>query len=215
MNLNQIRYIIIILFIAIVIGKVTGYSELKPFETQVTVKLTTDGYCEVTTEEQTYSYVCNSSSTNRIGIDFYRNVSCNTQYVEDMLVENRDMIRTLSLGLNDSTKYYDKYLDCYASERLCRDKVSINSSVNYQDKYTSCFEDFNNCKSEKSPLVIARQNAEASLSTCEADKKKAEDAKMVYAVVGGCIGLGLGYFWWGKAKRPAISSAEAQLPKSR
>ncbi len=197
--------------------QVLATQQVQQISTEVGVKIT-EGHCELLTEDGNYNYACTGSSTNTLNLDFYRNVSCNTDYYEDLLNENQALIRTLSLGINDSTKYYDKYLDCYASEKLCSQRESqMNSSTNtnYLAKYEEALTNYNDCKSERSSLITQRQQAESAKSTCETEKQAAEEAKLLWGI-GGLILGAVGYhFFTGRSKKPAESAAESQLPRSR
>lgn len=192
-------------------------AEYQPFETEIEVKIT-EGNCEIETEEKVYSYACTGTSTHDIDIDFLRNVSC---FYGETLEENQEFLRVLSGGLNDSRKYYDKYLACYGDYTACSIRLSQQNitpptfSENYLEKYQTEYEKYQSCNSEKISVVTARQTAESKLSTCENEKKDVEDGLLMYAIVGAIVGGGGGYWIWGKKKSPAVSSAEAQLPKSR
>ena len=121
----------------------------------------------------------------------------------------------LSADLNESRKYYSKYLECYASEKLCQQKNS-NNTQDYLTKYTQCFEEWNTCKAEKQATFTATQQAQSQLSTCQTEKKSAEDGKMVFGIGGLIIGaLGYYFIFVRPKEKPAVSSAESQLPRNR
>lgn len=198
--------------ILIMIGAVSA--ELMTVETDINLQVDNRSIT-VTTEDKEYSFSCGDGavSPGKKTIQFTREFTC----------ENADELRqiasVLSGNMNKSLKYYDLYLDCYAAEKLCEQKLSINSgnaTVNYLAKYEEAFENYNNCKSDKNSYITARQQAESQLSTCETEKKTSNDQKLLWGIGGLLIG-GFGYmFLFDKSrKKPAISAAEAQLPRNR
>lgn len=169
----------------------------------------------VITEDKDYTFMCGPESTEpgKKTIKFYRDLACANQD------ELRTVASTLSSNLNNSMKYYDLYLGCYASEKVCQEKLSQNSgnsTNNYVDKYTQATEQLSECNSDKPALVTARQSAESKLSTCETEKKSNEDQKVTWGIGGAVLGALVYWFIFVKSKnKVAISSAEQQLPRSR
>ena len=214
MMMKKISYVLILtLFCSFALG------ELQQFITDFEIEVNNESIT-IDVEDSTYEFSnnCDTTSINsyRRSYNIVRECSCKT----DVLIKQyQSHINVLSACVNDSVKYYDKYLDCYSSEKLCQQQLSTTNSsehTDYLDKWTQCNDDFGNCKAEKSSLVTARQGAESKLSTCEEEKKSIADSRVIIGVI--CLALGAGgyYFIFDKGKRkPAISSAEQQLPKSR
>jgi len=193
-------------------------AEIQIFDTDIVVKIT-EGNVELQTEDGNYNYACTGTSTNTLDLDFYRNVTCQDESLKDYFEQQGSFIKTLSLGLNDTSKYYRQYLECYASEKLCKQREDLSNSstnTNYLAKYEEALVNYNDCKSERSSLVTQRQAAESAKSTCETDKKSAEDQKLLWAVGGIVLGaVGYMFIFDKSRKKPAESAAESQLPRSR
>lgn len=186
-------------------------AELVEVETDITMKVDNDTIT-VETEEKDFTFVCGpgAPSPGTKTIAFTRDLEC--AHTDEL----RTIASTLSANMNKSLKYYDKYLDCYAENQMCQDKLSGNeTSKNYVEKYTEKADELASCESSKTNLVTSRQQAESQLSTCEEDLEGCKESRILIGAA--CIIIGaVGYhFIAGKTGKPAVSVAEQQLPKSR
>jgi hypothetical protein len=206
-NQQMSKYMLFALLFLVLVGVINA--EITPITTHITLGIS-NNTINLITESGQYNYVCGNSITNGIDITFFRNATCATDLI---LQQDQQIIRTLSEGINDSTKYYEKYLDCYGNLKVLQ---SSANTTDYLVKYTQCFEEWNSCKSEKSSLITSTQSAQSGLSTCQIEKKTSEDGKTVWGIGGVIIGLAIYYFFIDKGRhKPAVSVAEQQLPKSR
>lgn len=187
-------------------------ADVQQFETEIEIDIDGDDFI-ITTEESSYNYHCGGTANYDLDIDFLRNVTCDA---EEYCYETQSILRTISGGLNDSRKYYDKYLECYGEYTKCNERLGQgNVSNGYQDKWVEALSNYETCKGQKASLTTQKQSAESSLSTCETEREESKNSVWVYAIVGLIVGI-LGYKWFtDRDKKPAVSSAEDQLPKSR
>lgn len=205
----------IILFIMFVLLINIANAEVSIIRTDIQFSLA-NSTMKVTTEDGgNFDLVCNPGTvyTSTRQITFLRNVSCTTDVI---LTQQVDLIRSLSLGFNDSAKYYDKYLDCYGKYTLCNERLGQANSTQYEERYMQAFQDLQTCKTERNTFLTTKQQSDSELSVCLTGKKSAEDGKIVWGIIGAIAGAILYYWFFDKSKnKPATSAAESQLPKSR
>ena len=201
------------LLLLLVIFTTSVYADLVEVETDINI-LVDNRTITVETEDKNYEFTCgdNAASPGLKTITFTRDQQCQNS---DALL---DIASTLSYDINYSRKYYDKYLECYAAEKLCAAQLSKNNTVdttNYLDKYQDCFEELGTCRADKTSLASARSTADSAKITCEKDLESCEGGKLTWGVIGAALGAAACYFIIGRKNQPAVSTAERQLPKSR
>ncbi len=200
------------LVLLLILMTTTVYGELTEISTDI-VLLVNNQTITVETEDKDFTFTCGGGSPGTKTISFVRDFTCqNVNELQTIAME-------LSKNLNHSLLYYDKYLECYASEKVCRNQLmpqnQTQTQTDYIAKYEKALQDYNQCEREKTSLTATRQSSASELSTCEKSLEDAEGAKTTWGIVGLILGGAIGYFIWGRKQAPAQSIAEQQLPKSR
>lgn len=179
------------------------YASVQNFPNTITV-ITINNTVNITTEEDSRVFSCNSTSSSNYIFNLKRNISDAVDLTNTLgnLTSNVNHVFTtcdkITQAYGDINRYYALYSTCNTDNELCKkdrdDKqAKLNEFTPYRANYDTCNTNLGNAQTENQRLTAeVIPSMQTNMTICQADLDKSDKGKVLWFAVGALV---VAVFW--------------------